>query len=99
MNKAQNSMMTDTLDDSGRRVARLSAYEDAASDTAGEDLLKEKVQACDVWPKKAIYEALLELTENSDERYEYIDGEIYLLALPKTIHQMILGELYGIFYN
>lgn len=28
-----------------------------------------------------------------------IDGEIYLLASPRSTHQQILGELFGIFYN
>ena len=39
------------------------------------------------------------LTQNSEERYEYIDGEIYLLASPKTAHQIALTEIFGIFYN
>ncbi len=88
----------------GRKVARLSAYEDIVGAglnpaPTGDGLVREQAQAYDSWPQKATYEEFLKLTENSDERYEYIDGEIYLLASPKTIHQMILGELYGIFYN
>lgn len=49
--------------------------------------------------KKATYEEFLELTRDSEERYEYIDGEIYYLASPKTAHQIALTELFGIFYN
>ena len=49
--------------------------------------------------KEASYEEYLELTENSEDRYEYIDGEIYFLASPKTIHQNTLQELYIKFYN
>ncbi|WP_197081162.1 Uma2 family endonuclease [Gordoniibacillus kamchatkensis] len=40
----------------------------------------------------------MELTRDSEERYEYIDGEIYLLASPKTAHQIALTELFGLFY-
>lgn len=41
----------------------------------------------------------MQLNQDTEERYEYIDGEIYLLASPKTVHQMALAELFGIFYN
>jgi prevent-host-death family protein len=79
----------------GRKIAKLSAYEDLES--TGH--VKERAAIYDVWPRKASYEEFLELTENTEERYEYIDGEIYFLASPKTIHQRILGELHIIFYN
>ena len=49
--------------------------------------------------KKVSYEEFLEISANSDERYEYIDGEIYLLASPKTTHQKILFEMSVVFYN
>lgn len=48
---------------------------------------------------KATYEEFLALTRDSEERYEYIDGEIFLLASPKTAHQYALTELLGIFYG
>lgn len=49
--------------------------------------------------KKASFEEFMELRNNSDERYEYIDGEIYFLASPKKAHQAALGELFVIFHN
>lgn len=52
--------------------------------------------------RKATYEEYLELTKDSEatgERYEYIDGEIYYLASPKTAHQIALAEIFGMFYN
>lgn len=49
--------------------------------------------------RKASYEEFLKLTENSDDRYEYIDGEIYFLASPKTIHQITLQNLNISFCN
>lgn len=49
--------------------------------------------------KKASFEEFLQLQKESEERYEYIDGEIYLLASPRTAHQRALTELFVIFYN
>lgn len=50
--------------------------------------------------RKATYEEFVKLTkDNEDSRYEYIDGEIYLLSSPKVPHQAALTELFGTFYN
>ncbi len=49
--------------------------------------------------KTASFEEFLELRNNTDERIEYIDGQIYFLASPKRAHQAALVELFGIFYN
>ncbi|MFC5405603.1 type II toxin-antitoxin system prevent-host-death family antitoxin [Cohnella soli] len=48
---------------------------------------------------KSTYEEFLELTKDNELRYEYIDGQIYMLASPKTEHQSALTELFGNFYN
>ncbi|GAA0607646.1 type II toxin-antitoxin system Phd/YefM family antitoxin [Virgibacillus siamensis] len=45
------------------------------------------------------YEAFLELTEDSEKRFELIDGVIYNLASPSYKHQHAVGELFGTFYN
>ncbi len=81
----------------GSKVAKLSAYEEPEKAPTG--LVHEKAFTYEATPRKASYEEFLELCENSDKRYEYIDGEIYLLASPKVVHQRLLGELYMIFYN
>jgi len=49
--------------------------------------------------KKATYEEFLQLWQESDERYEYIDGEIYLLASPRTAHQYAVTQLITAFSN
>lgn len=49
--------------------------------------------------KPASFEEFMELRNNTDERIEYIDGQIYFLASPKTIHQIALGNLFAEFYN
>ena len=45
------------------------------------------------------YRQFIEMTEKSDNRYELIDGVVYLLASPNFTHQRILGEMYIIFYE
>lgn len=62
-------------------------------------ITKENAAAYEFDRRKATYEEFLEIAANSEERYEYIDGEIYLLASPKTIHQRILFEMSVVFYN
>jgi prevent-host-death family protein len=84
----------------GRRIAMLSAFEDADKVTTNvEQHVMESAKIYEVTPQKISYEEFLTITENSDERYEFIDGVIYLLASPKTLHQKILSELHFIFYN
>ena len=61
--------------------------------------LHEKAPEYSPAGKKASYAEFLHLQQESDERYEYIDGEIYLLASPRTVHQIAITELFGIFYN
>lgn len=84
----------------GRAVAKLTALQarSVAGAEEGKGVAENAVPYGDgPWP--ASYEEFLELTKNTEERYEYIDGEIYLLASPKTAHQIVLTELFGIFYN
>ena len=83
----------------GIKIAILSAYEEIEKSVAQNSLIKEGAEKYEFAPRKASYEEFIQLTKNSDERYEYIDGEIYLLASPKTYHQKILGELHYIFYT
>lgn len=84
----------------GTEIARLSALKNAGSEVSPASVaVMEKAEEYRYGGRKAAYEEFLELTENSEERYEYIDGEIYLLASPKTAHQRALTELFGFFYN
>jgi prevent-host-death family protein len=48
---------------------------------------------------KVTYEEFLRMVEESDLRYEYIDGEVYLLASPVYGHQVCVAEIYGFFHN
>ncbi len=83
----------------GTKVARLTSYGDPAAADYFEQILKERAETYALYPKKATYEEFVKISENSDERFEYIDGQIYLLASPRYEHQKVLGELYGLLYN
>ena len=41
----------------------------------------------------------MELVDSSDQRYELINGEVYLLASPGFRHQVVVNEISGHFYN
>jgi prevent-host-death family protein len=43
------------------------------------------------------YQEFLKLTEESDQRYELIDGVVYLMASPSFTHQRILGQLFMLY--
>ncbi|MDD2440994.1 MAG: Uma2 family endonuclease [Eubacteriales bacterium] len=78
-----------------RVVAKLDACEESA-----DDLMLKEDSAAYAWSGKRVsYEEFCEITENNEDRYEYIDGEIYLLAAPGVSHQMFLANLYTLFNN
>ena len=86
-----------------RRIAKLVSYEkdknffDAVID---EGVVSEKqAEAFNLDAKKMSYEEFLKFNENTQKRYEYIDGQVYLLSSPTAYHQKVLGELYVAFYN
>lgn len=79
----------------GRDVAKLVSYEEGTK----ADVIMEAEPAYSTSSTRISYEDFLKISENSDERFEYIDGEIYLLASPKVTHQNVLMELFGLLYN
>lgn len=50
-------------------------------------------------PRRISYEEYMTLVNSSDQRYELIDGEVYLLASPSFKHQVVVNEIAGHFYN
>ena len=81
----------------GRKVAVLKSYQEEENENGLP--VEEKAPEYNWDRKRVSYEEFLKISRESEERYEYINGEIYLLASPKTTHQKALGELYSIFYN
>lgn len=84
----------------GLEIAKLSAIREVVPEgRPASGTIVERSEDYRYSGRRASYEEFLELTRDSEERYEYIDGEIYLLASPKTRHQMALTELLGVFFN
>lgn len=49
--------------------------------------------------RKITYEEYMELVNSSDQRFELINGDIYLLASPSFIHQVVVNEISWQFNN
>lgn len=80
----------------GTEIAKLTALGDQIGSAVNQ--IHESVPLYG-YGKKATYEEFLKLWQESDERYEYIDGEIYLLATPRTAHQYAVTQLITVFSN
>ncbi|UZD12293.1 type II toxin-antitoxin system prevent-host-death family antitoxin [Virgibacillus natechei] len=83
----------------GIEIAKLQQIKGNTEATLQESIVKEMPMPYHTKPKKATYEEFQELTRNEENRYEYIDGKIYLLASPRTGHQYAAGMLFGNFFN
>ncbi|WP_100010146.1 type II toxin-antitoxin system prevent-host-death family antitoxin [Lentibacillus sediminis] len=82
----------------GVEIARLQKVEEPEA-ALQESTVKEMPLPYHAKSQKATYEEFQELTLDEENRYEYIDGEIYLLASPRTAHQYAAGTLFGHFFN
>lgn len=84
----------------GTEIARLQPMKDhPTKEVIWDSSVKESAEQYHFKGRKASYEEFLELTRDMENRYEYIDGEIYLLASPKTAHQYAVTKLFGLFFN
>ena len=84
----------------GKNIAKLVKYDGEWNiDFYGEGVIREKNLDCSVENNKISYEDFLEITEVSDKRYEYIDGQLYLMASPSVTHQKIQANIFLIFGN
>lgn len=77
----------------GKSVARLTRYHEPDYILLHEESLKYKTT------RRISYEEYMDLVDSSDQRYELIDGEIYLLASPSFRHQVVVNEIQWHFYN
>lgn len=76
----------------GKRIAVLSYWEEPRAETLK---AAEGAAAYGTNHQRMTVEEFRKLSEASDARYEYIDGEVYLLASPTWEHQRIIGELFS----
>jgi len=80
----------------GEKSVRMTPY---LSDYDRYYLMQAREQALDYryGGKKVSYEEFMDISEKSELRMEYIDGEIILLSSPSVKHQEISGCLHIIF--
>lgn len=76
----------------GRDMAKLTAMQEA-------DKVCEESALYETGGERVSYEEFLELVNQSDQRFELIDGVVYNLASPVYKHQHAVHELHGTFYN
>lgn len=77
----------------GTPVAKITRHEEWESG----DRVSEMAESYSYGGIKMSYEEFMEMYENTDDRYEYIDGEAYLLSSPRITHQRVLGNLHVLF--
>ena len=80
----------------GKPVAKLLPY--SAEDQKLGNWVGEGPVSYSTKGLRVSYEAFLKLTEESDSRYEFIDGEIIHLSSPLYPHQKAIREIFGVFY-
>lgn len=76
----------------GKDAAKILPYHDA--DSVRDE--QSEYRSSSGW---VTYEEFLELTKESEQRFELIDGVIYNLASPSYKHQLAVGELHATFHN
>ena len=78
----------------GAIIAKLSKYTAEEEDYFTASMSEETAQVYNSHRVKMSYEEFLRLNEESTNRYEYIDGEVYLLAAPTVFHQWVISRLH-----
>ena len=80
----------------GKKVAKLVKYE-----KSNEYLIKEKAVDYNYNSQKmkVNYDEFKRITEDSENRYEYIDGYLYLMASPTVKHQRAVRNIFGKFIS
>ncbi|WP_368293188.1 type II toxin-antitoxin system prevent-host-death family antitoxin [Dehalobacter sp. TBBPA1] len=80
----------------GKKTVVVRRYKEPGKDVS---VVAEKAEGYSWDQEKITYEDFLMLSESSESRYEYIDGEVYLLASPTYDHQCIIMEISNVLYN
>lgn len=79
----------------GKKVAKLLPYFE--DESMGRWIVREGAPGDNSSGIKVSYGEYLKMTEKSENRYEYIDGEIILLASPLYPHQKAVREIFVAF--
>ncbi|HZG75874.1 MAG TPA: hypothetical protein VEZ72_08440, partial [Paenibacillus sp.] len=65
----------------GTAIAKLTAMKDPAADRSDHSIALERSASYGPRGRKATWEEFLALRDEAEERYEYIDGEIFVALL------------------
>lgn len=79
----------------GKKKARLSVFKEEEDQWVIRELAPDYAAST----VRVSYEEFLKLTEESEHRYELIDGEVYFLASPLYPHQKAVKEIFGEFIS
>ncbi len=80
----------------GRIIAKVTKFEEPLDP---DDFIREEAVLYEPKDRSVSYEEFLKLTATSEQRYELIDGQVYLLASPKVTHQTITAHLLAQLFN
>ncbi len=83
-----------TVTKNGKDVARILPCEGSANKGVMEGVAEYMTNGD--W---VTYDEFMELVENSEQRFELIDGVVYNMASPSYKHQYAVHEIFGVFYN
>lgn len=72
----------------GKTIAQLLSY------TGKRNLVEEPSGAYNLRRNLMTYEEFTEMNEDAKERYEFIDGEVYMLSAPSVYHQRMVSRLH-----
>jgi prevent-host-death family protein len=78
----------------GKDVARIVPCEEQKAEYVMEGSVEYQTEG-----RWVTYEEFLELAENSEQRFELIDGVVFNLESPSYEHQHAVHEIHGTFYN
>lgn len=78
----------------GKKVARLTPY---VTDVERYFTIKENAVDYVYGRKKLSYEEFMIMNETSNQRMEYINGEVVMMSSPNVMHQMILNRISYVF--
>lgn len=79
-----------------KKIARLTPY---ITEIEAYFTVKENAHDYVYGGKKVSYEEFMQISENTTQRLEFINGEIYLLSSPSSFHQDMLAHLFILFNN
>ncbi len=80
----------------GKKAAVIKHYEDRGK---CDSVIAEKAENYGENFDRITYEDFMQLSRSSENRYEFIDGEVYMLTSPSYDHQCIVVEVLNVLSN